>query len=133
MTRKALTFILQLVLALVLVSILHYSFIYAQEWSLELSDMTWGYLLNLVLASGIYIAMLQFAARQSRHLGFLFLVGSALKFAAYFIILEPIFSRDGSLSKMEFFYFFIPYLICLIAETMALVKLLRDMDQPQKL
>ena len=95
---------------------------------IALPDMGLAYLLNLLLAVGIYLAMLQFAAQQSSYLGFLFLVGSVLKFAAYFIILEPVFNRDGSLSKIEFFYFFIPYLSCLIAETFALLKLLRDID-----
>ncbi len=132
MIRKALIFIFQVVLALLLVGILHYGIIYAKDWPLALPDLIWAYLLNLVLAAGIYTAMLQFAAQQSRYLGFLFLIGSALKFAAYFIILQPIFARDGSLSKVEFFYFFIPYLICLLAETMALVKLLREMDQSEK-
>ena len=121
---------LQLVIALLLVGVLHYGVLYARGWPISIPDILWAYLLNLVLATGIYLAMLQFAAQKSRHLGFLFLIGSALKFAAYFIILEPIFARDGGLSKTEFFYFFIPYLTCLIAETIALVKLLRDIDLP---
>ena len=121
---------LQVIVILLLVGILHYGVLYARGWPISMSDILWAYLLNLVLAVGIYLAMLQFAAQQSKHLGFLFLIGSALKFAAYFIILEPIFSRDGALSKTEFFYFFIPYLSCLTAETLALVKLLRNMDQP---
>jgi hypothetical protein len=128
--RKSLTFLLQLLIALLLVGVLHYGVLYASEWPISNTDMAWAYLLNMALAFGIYFAMLQFAAQQSRHLGFLFLIGSALKFAAYFVILQPIFSRDGSLSKTEFFYFFIPYLTCLIAETLALVKLLREIDQP---
>ena len=130
MIRKSFTFLLQLIIALILVGVLHYGVLFANEWPISFTDMTWAYFLNLALAYGIYFAMLQFAAQQSKHLGFLFLIGSALKFVAYFVILQPIFSRDGSLSKTEFFYFFIPYLTCLIAETLALVKLLREIDQP---
>ena len=128
MIRKGLLFILQLLIALVVVGVLHYGVLYARAWPISVPDILWAYLLNILLAAGIYLAMLQFAAQQSRYLGFLFLVGSALKFAAYFIILEPIFARDGGLSKVEFFYFFIPYITCLIAETIALVKLLREID-----
>ena len=128
MIRKALTFLFQIIITLILLGVLHYGILYARGWPISVPDILWAYLLNLVLAVGIYLAMLQFAAQQSRHLGFLFLVGSALKFAAYFVILQPIFMRDGTLSKTEFFYFFIPYLACLIAETLALVKLLRDID-----
>ena len=128
MIRKSFTFLAQVVIILVFVGILHYAVLYAQEWAIALPDMGLAYLLNLLLAVGIYVAMLQFAAQKSSYLGFLFLVGSVLKFAAYFIILEPVFRRDGSLSKIEFFYFFIPYLSCLLAETFALLKLLREID-----
>lgn len=128
MVKKSLSFLFQVVVALISAGIVHYAALYAWEWPAVVPDMVIAYLLNLALAVGIYMAMLQFAARKSSYLGFLFLFGSALKFAAYFIILEPIFKRDASLSKVEFFYFFVPYLICLVAETFALLKLLRDMD-----
>ena len=128
MVKKSLSFLFQVVVALISAGIVHYAALYAWEWPAVVPDMVIAYLLNLALAVGIYMAMLQFAARKSSYLGFLFLFGSALKFAAYFIILEPIFKRDASLSKVEFFYFFVPYLICLVAETFALVKLLRDME-----
>ncbi len=128
MVKKSLAFLFQVVVALIATGIVHYAALFAWEWPVVIPDLAIAYLLNLALAVGIYLAMLQFAAQKSSYLGFLFLFGSALKFAAYFIILEPIFKRDGSLSKVEFFYFFVPYLVCLIAETFALLKLLRDMD-----
>ncbi len=128
MIKKSFTFLAQVVIILVFVGILHYAVLYAREWAIVLPDMGLAYILNLLLAVGIYGAMLQFAKQQSSYLGFLFLVGSVLKFAAYFIILEPVFDRDGTLSKVEFFYFFVPYLSCLLAETFALLKLLRDID-----
>ena len=128
MIKKSFTFLAQVVIILVFVGILHYAVLYAREWAIVLPDMGLAYILNLLLAVGIYVGMLQFAKQQSSYLGFLFLVGSVLKFAAYFIILEPVFDRDGTLSKVEFFYFFVPYLSCLLAETFALLKLLRDID-----
>ena len=41
---------------------------YAREWEIVLPDMGLAYLLNLLLAVGIYVAMLQFAEQQSSYL-----------------------------------------------------------------
>ena len=81
------------------------------------------------MALGIYSALLYFAERHNKHLGFLFMFGSTLKFNIYFLILDPIFMVDGKLSKVEFFTFFIPYFTCLFVETFQLIKLMRELDQ----
>ena len=87
-----------------------------------------GYVVNFTMALGIYYVMVQLAKKQNKNLGFVFLFGSTLKFAVYFLIFNPLFMQDGSLSKLEFFTFFVPYIACLILETLALAKLLKDMD-----
>ena len=61
-------------------------------------------------------------------LGFLFMVGSALKFAVFFIVFQPIYKQDGEVSSLEFLAFFIPYTLCLIFETFSLSKLLNKLD-----
>lgn len=80
------------------------------------------------MAMGIYYTMLTLAKKQNKNLGFVFLFGSTLKFAVYFVIFDPLFMQDESLSKLEFFTFFLPYIACLLVETIALVKLLREID-----
>ena len=77
---------------------------------------------------GIYYIMVVLAEKQNKNLGFVFLFGSTLKFAVYFLIFNPLFMQDESLSKLEFFTFFMPYIACLLVETLALVKLLREID-----
>ena len=66
------------------------------------------------------------AADENKFVGFVFLLGSGVKFLVYFLIFYPLFKQDGQLSRVEFFLFFIPYLISLVTETVALVKLLRS-------
>ncbi len=83
------------------------------------------YGINFLLALGIYVTLLQLANKKSQYLGFVFLFGSALKFLVYFLIFDPLFKQDGNLSTYEFFLFFVPYFVSLIAETIALVNLLK--------
>jgi len=81
------------------------------------------------MALVIYSTLLYFSEKQNKNLGFLFMFGSTLKFIVYFLIFDPIFILDGQLTKVEFFMFFVPYFSCLLVETFALIKLMREMDQ----
>jgi len=104
------------------------SFFYARGITIPFDLIVLGYLVNFAKAFGIYYGMVELAKKQNKNLGFVFLLGSTLKFAVYFLIFNPLFMQDGSLSKLEFFIFFVPYITCLIIETLALVKLLKDID-----
>ena len=42
----------------------------------------------------------------------------------FFIFLYPAFNQDGSLERLEFLVFFVPYGFALVLETFFLVKLL---------
>ena len=128
MTKKSLTFGIQLILLLAVVAGLHWSYLHANEIEIPVQTMALSYIVNYVMALGIYITLLIMAGDGSKYIGFVFLIGSAFKFLVYFIIFDPLFRQDGELSRVEFFLFFIPYLVCLVAETMALVKLLRSLD-----
>lgn len=52
--------------------------------------------------------------------------GSLLKFAVFFIWFYPILQLDGNTKGPEFSLFFIPYLVGLLLETMALTKISKD-------
>lgn len=110
---------------LALAAALHYAYLYANNIENTLSGLVFCYLVNYLLALGIYFALVKLVADENKHVGFVFLFGSALKFLAYFLIFDPLFKQNGQLSKVEFFLFFTPYLISLAVETIALVKLLR--------
>ncbi len=128
MDKKVISFALQLTGALLLLALLHIGFLFARKSSIPLDLILMGYLLNFAMAMGIYYTMVSLAKKQNKNLGFVFLFGSTLKFAVYFLIFNPLFMQDGSLSKLEFFTFFIPYIACLVVETLALVKLLKEID-----
>ena len=72
-----------------------------------------SYLLNGAVASAVLWALYYLAQKQSRALLLVFLSGSSIKLIAYFIVIYPLFSQDGTTSREEFMLFFIPYLIAL--------------------
>jgi len=126
--KRIIAFALQLLGALTLLALLHGAFFYVRSVEIPFDLLAIGYLINFAMAVAIYYVMVQLAKRQNKNLGFVFLFGSTLKFAVYFLIFNPLFMQDGHLSKIEFFTFFVPYITCLILETLALVKLLKDID-----
>ena len=128
MDKKIISFAFQLTGALLLLALLHIGFLYARHMTIPFDLILMGYLINFAMAMGIYYTMLTLAKKQNKNLGFVFLFGSTLKFAVYFVIFNPLFMQDENLSKLEFFTFFLPYIACLLVETIALVKLLREID-----
>ncbi len=128
MDKRTSTFALQLFAVLALLAVLHMAFFYARAQAIPFDLIALGYVVNFAMAFGIYYGMVQLAEKQNKNLGVVFLLGSTLKFAVYFLIFNPLFMQDGALSKVEFFTFFTPYISCLIIETLALVKLLKDID-----
>ena len=86
-----------------------------------------AYILNYALALGIYYLLFYFRIKLKDQLGFLFMGGSFLKFILFFIFFYPSYKSDGNINTLEFGSFFLPYLVCLIIETSALVKLLKNL------
>jgi F0F1-type ATP synthase assembly protein I len=87
-----------------------------------------SYLVNALLAATIYIAIYFFRNRLKNNIGFLFMAGSFIKFILFFILFYPTYSADGTLDKVEFSAFFVPYAISLIVETVFMAKMLKKMD-----
>ena len=91
------------------------------------NKITLAYLLNYLLALGIYFLLYFYRFKLKDQLGFLFMGGSFLKFILFFIFFYPSYKSDGNIDTLEFASFFLPYLVCLIIETSALVKLLKNL------
>ncbi len=127
--RELLRFTLILISSLVVVGGLHYTYFLIRDLPFSLAEFLYGYGINFVMALIVYGGLLYLARKQSTYLGFLFLAGSGFKFAIYFLLIDPVFRADGQLSFTEFFLFFIPYLICLTIETLAVIKLLKKIGQ----
>ena len=125
MKKRSTVFAFQLLAVLLAAGALHYAYFYANSIDVAAFTLTFCYLVNYILALAIYFTLVKLVHDENKFVGFVFLLGSAVKFLAYFLIFDPLFKQDGQLSKVEFFLFFTPYLISLVAETVALVKLLR--------
>lgn len=81
-----------------------------------------AYAANLVLAIFIYFLLYTMRRRFTSQLGFLFLLGSLLKFTAFFALFNGPYKQDGSISAQELFAFFVPYTVTLIVEVFSLSK-----------
>ena len=81
-----------------------------------------SYLMNVLLAAMIYTVIIRLRKQHAEKLGFVFLIGSGLKFLCFSLFLNPLFKADGDLSNLEFATFFIPYALTTAIETIALVR-----------
>ncbi len=84
-----------------------------------------AYFVNYILAVLIYGILYLLKERFTAQLGFLYMGGSVLKFLVFFILFYPAYKLDGNMSTPEFAAFFIPYAICLILETSAIIEFLK--------
>jgi hypothetical protein len=83
-----------------------------------------SYLINYLLTVTIYITLLLLKEKLAESLGYLFFLGSFLKFITFFLLIQPSLKEDGDISRIEFLSFFVPYAISLIFEVTSLVKTL---------
>ncbi|MGB5236431.1 MAG: hypothetical protein WBN59_02270 [Flavobacteriaceae bacterium] len=128
MIKGSLIFAFRLFLVLALIAGMHWAYLYASEIPIDFKTLGFCYLINFIMALVIFVSLLRLAEDKSQYLGFIFLVGSTLKFVVYFLVFDPLFKQDGDLTRVEFFLFFVPYLASLGVETVALVKLLRTLS-----
>ena len=114
MDKTVTKFSIKLLLILSIVFCVHLFIL--KQLSLGLFDnkIILSYGINFVLAISIFGIIFMLRNKYKTQLGFLFLIGSALKFAVFFIVFYPIFKADGLMSKPEFASFFVPYGLCLI-------------------
>ena len=88
-----------------------------------------SYIVNFALAFGTYVGMFKLKETQPNNLGFIFMMGSLVKFGLFFLLFFPTYKSDGDMSSLEFSSFFIPYATCLIVETKTLSKLLNNLKE----
>ena len=79
------TFSIRLITALLIVFGLHLLVLQILEYPLFNNLIVKSYLVNLVLALGIYIAMYELKDTQPNNLGFIFMMGSLVKFGLFFL------------------------------------------------
>jgi hypothetical protein len=87
-----------------------------------------SYIINLALIIVVFGALYFFREKYKGQLGFLFLIGSFLKFAVFFIVFYPFYKLDNTITRTEFASFFVPYVIGLILETVSLSNWLNKLE-----
>ncbi|NQZ43214.1 MAG: hypothetical protein HRT65_02810 [Flavobacteriaceae bacterium] len=90
-----------------------------------------SYGVNFMLAVVIYAALYRFRLKLKNQIGFLFMAGSFLKFALFFLIFYPVYKADGVMQRSEFAAFFIPYAVSLVLETYFTSKMLQDLENSE--
>ncbi len=124
-------FLLFLSVIILVVFGLHLLVLNTNKLSLFDHKIITSYVLNIVLAVSIYLFLYLNRIKYKAELGFLYMAGSFLKLLFFGLFLYPSYHKDGSVSKLEFFTFFIPYVTCLVIETYFLIKLLNSRELNQ--
>lgn len=122
MKNEFTVFSVRLLLILSVVFCIHILMLYFLNFPLFKDMIVLSYVINAVLAIGIFGVLFKLKDKYGSQLGFLFLGGSFLKFIVFFVVFYPVFKADGQVTSLEFSSFFIPYIISLLFETFSLVK-----------
>ncbi len=122
MIRSSVRFCILLLLLLVAVFVIHFYSCYNDLESLNQHRIWLAYIGNYFLAITIYIVLLFLEKKYNHLLGFIFMAGSLLKMAFFFIFFHHFYRADGKIELLEILAFLVPYGVCLMFETGSLVK-----------
>jgi len=85
-----------------------------------------SYTVNYLLAGGLLYFIASNFNKQASNTAFIFLLGSGIKFAVFFILFYPHYNADFQMQTSEFAAFFVPYATCLALEVFFLSKELNN-------
>ena len=128
MNNPFLSFSIKAIVLLVIVFCVHLGVLYALELPLFENRIVLSYIVNLLLIIIIFGILYLLKDKYKDQLGFLFLAGSFLKFVAFFVVFYRFYKLDGTISRLEFLAFFVPYVFGLILEAVSLSKWLNKLD-----
>ena len=128
MSNPFLSFSIKAIVLLVIVFCIHITILNFLDFPLFENRIIGAYIVNLILIISIFGILYLLKEKYKSQLGFLFLAGSLLKFAVFFIAFYPFYKQDGTITKLEFVSFFVPYVLGLILETISLSKWLNRLD-----
>ncbi len=126
MIKTILLFCVKLFLLVCLVFGIHLTILHFLNFQLFDNQIVLAYVVNLLLAFLIFGSLVKLKAKFEHLLGFIFMIGSFIKFAVFFLFFYPIYKLDDSVNSLEAASFLVPYFICLIFETYYLVKLMNN-------
>jgi len=128
MNQLLLKFSFKLISIVAIVFSIHLLVLSYLKFPLFENKLILAYLVNTLLAIAIFAFLLKMKEKHKEQLGFFFIAGSLVKFAVFFILFYGTYKADGSISKLEFAAFFVPYLLCLVIETSTLTKWLNTLE-----
>jgi hypothetical protein len=125
---KTTSFYLQLILYILLTFIIHLGILFLLDKPIFDNKIIESYLINIFTAFLLYYTIDRHKARFKDNIGYIFMYSSYIKFGLFLLFINPSYKTDGVTTRLEFLTFFIPYAICLITETIALIKLLNKLE-----
>ena len=117
MNKNIYVFALQFVVSLIVVFGIHLLVLKQIQYEIDYYHFISAYAINYLLALFIVVILMRYIDRLKAYIGFLFMIGSMLKFAVFFLAFYPAFKADGVMDRVEFTYFFVPYMLSLLFET----------------
>lgn len=132
MLKKITLFSIRLVVLAVIVFYVHVAWLEYLGLPAYENMILEGYYSNVILAIFIYAGLSFLQKKYNDQLGFLFMAGSLLKFGMFFLFFSPVYRADGEITRLEFLAFFIPYLVCLFVETLAIVQILNPLKMSKE-
>jgi hypothetical protein len=121
-----LTFFLKLIILLTVVFGIHLVVLNYLNTPLFNNLIIASYIVNFILAIIIFVALYKLRKKYLDLLGFIFMGGSMLKFAVFFLFFSPTFKENGNIDGLESASFLAPYVTCLLLETIYVSKLLNN-------
>lgn len=126
--RKNSWFLLSLFLALAIAFSIHVYLHSSYNFALFGSFIIASYLFNLGFVLFEIWFLNQRRMKVGANLGNAYVGLSMVKFLVFFAVFIPLFKMDGVKDRFEYFGFFVPYLICLVAGTSFLISILKKSD-----
>lgn len=130
--RKNKFFIVSLILALVIAFSIHVYLHSVYNFALLGSFIIASYLFNLSFVLLEVWFLNRRRMKEGANLGNTYLGLSMFKFLIFFAVFLPLFKMDGVKDNFEYFGFFIPYAICLLAGTTFLIQILKESNLKTK-
>jgi hypothetical protein len=122
--KPVLIFSTKLLFALVVAFGVHVFILSLKQFPLFENQIIPSYIINGLVAIFIFTILFVLRIKYLDILGFIYMIGSFLKFGIYYIYFNPIFKENGEVSLLEAASFLVPYFVSLILETYFLIKLL---------
>jgi len=100
--------------------------------SLEVNQLIFSYSVNVIMAFSVVAILFLLHKKFKDQLGFVFMAASMFKFVVFFLFFYPNYKTQGDLKQVAFLSFFIPYVVCLVTESLILSRFLNGLDDSKE-